>query len=189
MPMEFLSDLWLPILTSGIVVFVLSWAMWMVMPHHRADWFALPEEDALIEALRAQGVRGPGQFSFPHYEGPETARDPAWIAKMKEGPAGFMVLRKPGPPTMGKSLGIHFAFCLVVSLFTAYVAAHSLEAGADGASVFRIAGTTALLAYAAGNVPYATWFGFSWRSTWMHVLDGVVYGLATGAVFAWLRGG
>jgi len=34
--------LWLPILLSGAVVFVASSLVWMVLPHHKSDWAALP---------------------------------------------------------------------------------------------------------------------------------------------------
>jgi hypothetical protein len=52
--------------------------------------------------------------------------------------------------------------------------------------VFRIAGTTAMMSYILAVVPDSIWFGRPWRNLWLQVVDGVVYGLVTGAIFGWL---
>ena len=36
--MAFLAELWLPILLTAVVVFFISFVMWMVSPHHNSDW-------------------------------------------------------------------------------------------------------------------------------------------------------
>jgi len=46
--MEFLTQLWLPIVVSGFAVFFLSALVWTVMPHHKKDWQGLPNEDAVL---------------------------------------------------------------------------------------------------------------------------------------------
>ena len=48
-----LSQLWLPILLTTFAVFFLSFLMWMVSPHHRKDWSALPDEDGFMGTLRS----------------------------------------------------------------------------------------------------------------------------------------
>jgi hypothetical protein len=87
---------------------------------------------------------------------------------------------------MGRYLLQWFLFSLVVSLFVAYVAAHSLPAGARYGQVFRIVGATAFLAYAAGQIPAAIWMGKPWRIAWKEAFDGLLYGLVTGGTFGWL---
>ena len=42
-----LADLWLPILVSGVVVFVVSSVIHMLIPIHRGDYAKLPGEDAV----------------------------------------------------------------------------------------------------------------------------------------------
>jgi hypothetical protein len=74
----------------------------------------------------------------------------------------------------------------VVSFFVAYVASHTLEPGAPYLRVFRIAGATAFLAYAAGQVPAAIWMGKPWAVAIKEVFDGLLYGLVTGGAFGWL---
>lgn len=36
--MEFLTQLWLPIVVSAVIVFILSALAWTVMPHHKKDF-------------------------------------------------------------------------------------------------------------------------------------------------------
>jgi hypothetical protein len=57
---------------------------------------------------------------------------------------------------------------------------------ASSLAVFRVAGTAAVLGYAAAIVPRSIWWGQSWSMTLKEVFDGVVYGLLTGAAFCWL---
>ncbi len=47
-----LASLWLPILLAAALVWVAGSIMWMVMPHHRSDFKALPDEEAARQALR-----------------------------------------------------------------------------------------------------------------------------------------
>jgi hypothetical protein len=100
-----------------------------------------------------------------------------------------MTVFAPGPVSMPKMLGQWFVLNLVVSLFAAYVAAHTLPMGAGGASyltVFRITGTIGFIAYAFGKVGDAIWFGVPWRSVGFQVFDALLYGLMMGGAFGWL---
>ena len=55
--MEFLSLLWLPILISGVVLFIASSVAWTMMPHHKTDWKKTTNEDELMSAI--------GKFNMP----------------------------------------------------------------------------------------------------------------------------
>src|SRR5882724_9581192 len=59
-----LTALWLPILLSAIIVFVASSILHMVLPYHRSDYQRLPDEDRLLSAMRAAGVKR-GMYHFP----------------------------------------------------------------------------------------------------------------------------
>ena len=52
--------------------------------------------------------------------------------------------------------------------------------------MFRVAGTTAFIAYAAGVWPQSIWYHRPWSTTLKFTLDGLIYGLLTGGVFGWL---
>ena len=51
---------------------------------------------------------------------------------------------------------------------------------------FRLTGTVAVLGYTVIYIPTSIWKGPAWSTTAKFILAGVIYGLVTGAVFAWL---
>jgi hypothetical protein len=75
-------------------------------------------------------------------------KDPAFIEKMKRGPVVLMTVMESGPPWMGKSLAFWFVYCVVVGIFSAYIAGRALGPGARYLAVFRFAGCTAFVGYA-----------------------------------------
>lgn len=179
-----LASLWLPIVLSGVAVFFLSFLMWMVVGHHKTDWSKLPNEDAVIAALRSNGVTT-GQYVFPHCVDPKQMKDPAFVKKYETGPTGFLFVRKAGACGMGPQLLQSFVFNLIVSVLVAYVATVGLRAGADGKDVFRVAMITAWLAYCGAEFWGSIWMAAGWAKTWKGVFDSALYGAATGALFAW----
>ncbi len=71
-----LSELWLPILLSGIFVFTVSSIMHMLLPIHKGDFKKLLNEANMLEAMRTQGVQ-PGAYMFPC---PGSMKD-MWLSK------------------------------------------------------------------------------------------------------------
>jgi hypothetical protein len=177
-----LLDLWLPILLSAVFVFVASSIVWMVLPWHRRDWIALPDEEKVRAALKGLS---PGQYLVPWCER-SRMKDPDYQRKVQEGPIAFLIVRPAGKPGMGRQMGLWFAWTIVVSLLVAYVASRTLAPGTDYLEVFRIAGTVAWLTYAGATVTEAIWFGRSWRMVLGLQVDGLIYGLLTAGVFGWL---
>lgn len=180
-----LSSLWLPIVVSAVIVHFASFLAWMVLPHHRSDFKKLPNEDEAMAALRKQGLSA-GQYNFPHCASSKDMKDPAWLAKMKEGPAGNLTVLPPGGGSMGKSIGLHLVHCLAVGVFVAYLTGHTVAPNSEYLAVFRVAGTAAFLAWAGGLPVLANWFGRPWSSVAKDALDGLVYALLTAGVFGWL---
>lgn len=181
-----LGMLWLPIVVSAVVVFFGGFIAWMVLPHHRSDWGKLPDEEAFAAEVNRQAPAAPGQYSFPYAASSADWKSEAFAAKMQRGPAGFLILRAPGNISMGKNLAIQLVYCLLLSVFVAYVAGRCLAAGADYLDVFQIAGTVAILAHIGALPTNANWFGHSWSSTFKTMADGVVNGLLTAGIFGWL---
>lgn len=178
-----LTSLWLPILISGLVVFVASSLIWMVVQYHNADWRKLPDEEAARRALKAVPA---GQYIVPYAADNKARQDSAWQEKYQEGPALMMVVLPGSSLAMGKQLVQWFVYCIVISLLVAYVAAATLGAGTPYLKVFQVAGTVAILAYAGGAAAGSIWFGHSWGRTAKDILDGVIYGLLTAGIFGWL---
>jgi hypothetical protein len=180
-----LGALWLPILLSAVAVFVWSSVVHMVLGYHRSDYRKLPDEDAIGAALRGASV-GPGTYHLPHFPGMAEMGTPAALEKFNRGPVGIITLTKPGPPSLGPYLAQWFVYSVVVGVFAAYLAGIALAPGTPFVTVFRFVATVGLLAYGSTTATDPIWKFGSWGTTLKHVFDGLVYGLLTGAVFAWL---
>ena len=183
-----LPDLWLPILLSAVAVFVLSFLVWTALPHHKSDFKKLPAEDATINALRERPPE-PGAYMLPLAWTHADLKSPEIAQKLTEGPVGFINIVPSGMPTtgtMGKKFVQLLVFYLVLSVLVAYVTGTAFAADAAGMDVFRISATVAAMGHGTGVITAAVYFGTPWSNTWRHVIDAVIYGLATGAIFAWL---
>jgi hypothetical protein len=178
-----LTSLWLPILVSAILVFIASSLIWTVINWHRNDFRQLPDEAALLDEMERRDIP-PGQYTFPWM--PSSKMTPELQARFEKGPAGHMVVFPRGPWKMGKQLSLWFLYCIIVSIFVAYLAGRTLPPGAYYLQVFRIAGTAAVLTYAGALAQNSIWFGRPWSATSKDIADGVIYGLLTAGTFGWL---
>ena len=183
--MSFLGALWLPIILSAVLVFLLSSIIHMVLRYHHSDYGKLPNEDAVRAALRA-GNPAPRQYVVPYCAEMKEMASPEMQQKFAEGPVGVLYLRRSAVPDMGPTLLQWFLFTLMVSLFLAYLAAHSVPPGADYLDVFRVIGVAGFLAYGAGQIPAAIWMGKPWPVAAKELFDGLLYGLVTAGTFGWL---
>jgi hypothetical protein len=180
-----LTALWLPILLSAVIVFLASFIMHMVLSYHKNDYRKLPDEDRVTDAMREAGVtRGPAYF-FPYFSFKEMKSAPA-IEKMKRGPVGLLTVLPSGAPAMGKNMVQWFLYCVVISIFAAYLSRRTLLPGAAFLQVFRVVGIAALLGYGAAHAQESIWSGRSWVVTLKHLFDSVIYALLTAAIFGWL---
>lgn len=180
-----LLDLWLPVVVSGVLVFVVSSVVHMLLPIHKGDYGKLPGEEEILATMKSQGVT-PGQYMFPRPASMKEMATPAMIERYERGPVGFMSVVPSGAPTMGRSLLLWFLYTLVVSIFVGYLCKLSLPAGAVYGDVFRVAATVAFLGYGLGVLNDSIWRGVRWGITLKFVFDGAVYALVTAGVFSWL---
>lgn len=183
--MSFLLALWLPILLSAVFVFIASSVIHMALPIHKGDCGKLPNEDAVLDAMRAAGV-GPGAYIFPRAENMKDMCSPEMLEKIKRGPVGWLTVTGPDGFNMNRSLVWWFIFCLIVGALTGYVGWASLGGGAASGLVFRITLIAAVLGYAFGHLHDSIWKGAPWGITAKFLFDGVIYGLVTAGTFAWL---
>jgi hypothetical protein len=180
-----LTELWLPILLSAVLVFVASSIVHMVLPYHRTDFRAVPKQDEVMDSLRRFAIP-PGDYMMPKPDNPAALRDAAFIDKMNKGPVAVMTVMRNGPWAMGGQLVQWFVFCLVVSLFAGYLASRALPPGSEYLKVSQVASTTAFAAYALGQWPLSIWYKRAVSTTLKGTLDGLIYGFVTGGVFGWL---
>ncbi len=180
-----LLSLWLPILLSAVFVFIASSIIHMVLPFHRGDLRRLPREDEVREALRGFAIP-PGDYAVPMAGSMAAMKDPAFQAKMNEGPVALITVAPNGPPAIGTSLILWFIYSLVVSVFAGYVAGSALPPASPYPAVFRFAACTAFAGYALALAQSSIWQRRSWTTTWKSMLDGLIYALLTGGTFGWL---
>lgn len=177
-------SLWLPIVLSAVFVFIASSIIHMVFKYHSSEWRRVPAEDEVMAALRKFNIP-PGEYFLPRADMKEM-KSPAFIEKMKQGPVMLMTVLPNGPQPMGKNLACWFVYCLVVSVFAAYIAGRALGPGADYLAVHRFAGATAFVGYALALWQGTIWYRRSIKATLLSNFDGLIYGLVTGGTFGWL---
>ena len=180
-----LVDLWMPILVSAVAVFIVSSIVHMWLPIHKSDYKKMPGEEGILETMRGQSVQ-PGTYMFPCAGSMKDMATPEHLEKCKLGPVGFLTVVPSGVPNMGKSLGQWFAYSILISIFVAYIGGLSLDGNSEFMKKFQVAGAIAVLGYALASMPESIWKGQQWSTTAKFIFDGMLYGLATGLVFAWL---
>lgn len=183
--MEFLADLWMPILLSAVFVFVVSSILHMCIPIHKSDFQKIADEAKLLDHLRGYNLAR-GEYMFPCAGSLKEAGSPEMIEKYKQGPVGYLTVLPSGTPNMGKNLLQWFLYSVLISIMVAYIASLGLAHGAAYMVVFRMTGAIAVLAYGFYYIPNSIWKGSRWSVTMKFIFDGVVYGLVTAGTFGWL---
>lgn len=180
-----LMSLWLPVLVSAVAVFLASFLLHMVIPFHKNDLKKVPREDEFLAAIRGFNIPA-GDYAAPHADSPAAMKDPAFIEKRNKGPLVLMTTTPGAPPPMSAILPKWFLYCVVVSIFAAYLASRTLMSGTEYMQVFRIVGTTAFMGYALALLQNSIWWMKDWGATFRSVIDGLAYALLTAGVFAWM---
>ena len=176
------GTLWLPCVVSAIAVWLASAVAHMVLKHHRADYRALPDEDAITEPMRKAAL-APGLYVHPHCPDPSKMKDPAVQARYAKGPVAVFTVLPNGVPNIGKHLTLWLGYCLLVSFLAAYVARHTLALDAPGLKVMQITGAVAWVGYALGDLQDMIWKGQPVANTVRGMIDATVYAILTGLVF------
>ena len=174
-----LLSLWLPIILSGVALFFASWAAWMLLPHHKGEWKGLPNEEGIMAALRQFNIP-PGQYNFPHSASHEEMNTDEFKRRKEAGPSGFLTVWQTWP-NMGMNMLCTLLFFTVANGVIGYLAGMVIAPGADRWFVFRFVATAGILTYGTANILNGIWFN---RKMVADIIDGVVYGLITGLIFA-----
>ena len=175
-------SLWLPVLLSAVAVFIVSSIIHMVLKYHANDFKKLPNQDAIQEALRKFSIPV-GEYMLPRCDHMKEMKEPAFIEKLNKGPVMLMNVMPNGPFSMGKSLGLWFVYCAVVSVFAAYITGRAVPAGTAYLEVFRFAGCVAFTGYTLALWQGVIWYKRPLSTVLKQTFDGLVFGLVTGGVF------
>jgi hypothetical protein len=184
--MNALLALWLPIVLSAVVVFVISSLVHMVFKWHAPDYRGFANEDAVRAAIRA-GAPTPGPYVLPYCSDMKEMGSPAMLQKYREGPVGHITLAPSGPSNLGKSLGLWFLFSLVIAIVAAMLATHAY--GVDhgsAAGAAHLVGVVSFVAYGFGTITETIWMARPWSSSVKYLLDAALYAVASALLFLWL---
>jgi hypothetical protein len=180
-----LDALWLPILLSAVIVFAASSVVHMVMPWHKGDYPAPPEQEKLADALRPFAIP-PGDYMLPRARSRQEMSSPEFNERLRRGPVMVLTVMPSAPFAMGGTFVQWFVYLVVIGVFAAYVAGRALPPGAHYLQVFRFAGVTAFASHVLGLWPVSIWYRRSWLLTLKTTFDGLLYALLTAGTFGWL---
>lgn len=184
--MNTLLALWLPILLSAVVVFVISSLVHMVFKWHANDYGRLANEDDVRAALRA-GNPAPGRYVLIHCGDMKEMGSEANQQKFKEGPVGHVTILPSGMPNMGKYLGQWFLWSLVVAVVAAYLAGKIFGLGPEHVhAAAKLAGAVTFIGHGFGTVSESIWTGRPWSQSVKYLIDAALYAVGSGAIFCWL---
>lgn len=180
-----LTALWLPILLSAVVVFIVSSIIHMATPWHKNDYKKIPDEGKVLDALRPFNLPT-GDYMAPQAASMDDMKSAEYADRVKKGPVVILTIRPNEMWNMGATLGMWFLYSIVVGLFAAYIAGRALPEGAHYLQVFRFVGASAFMGYAFALWQQSIWYGKSWSTTVKSTIDGFIYALFTAGVFGWL---
>jgi hypothetical protein len=185
MVMTGLLALWLPILVSAVIVFIASAIIHTVLPWHKSDYGAVPNEDQVSAALRPFAIP-PGDYMIPRAGSTADLKSPEFLGRLREGPNLIATVLPNGEWSMARNLSLWFLYCLIVSALAACLTGLAAPPGSDPHAVFHFVGITAFMGYAVALWQMSIWLRRSWMTTFKATIDGLIYALLTAATFAWL---
>ena len=180
-----LTALWIPVLLSAVLVFVVSSVIHMASPWHKNDYPRIPNEDAVRAALRPLGIP-PGSYMVPRPANPKEMGSPEFAEKMKTGPVLMLQVMPNGMTPIAKNLINWFIYLVVIGIFSAYLTGRAFGPGTNYLTVFRFVGTTAFMGFALALWQMTIWYRRSWVITMKSTIDGLIYACLMGGVFGWL---
>jgi len=178
------TALLLPALLSAVLVFVVSSIVHMATPWHAGDFNRLPNEDAVLAALRPFAL-APGQYVGPRPSGMKDMGSPEFQEKLKLGPRVMMTVM-PAGSGMGAQMASWFVYSFIVALFAGYVTSKAIRVGADYKVVFKFVAAIAFAANSMGLWQMSIWYRRPWRVTLKSTIDGVIYACLAAGAFGWL---
>jgi hypothetical protein len=174
---------------GGIAMFIWTSIAHMALPLGEVGVSELTNEQAIIDALRANLGDRSGLFIFPGLGlGPNPSREAKHEAmqkmtdKLADTPSGIMMYFPRRPFNLGASLGTEAATEIVEAILVVFLLAQTrLDTFSGRVSFVTVAG---ILAAITTNVPYWNWYGFPKRYTASYMFIEIVGFFIVGLVGA-----
>ena len=183
--MHTIPQLWLPILVSAVVVFIVSSVIHMLTPWHKNDFPPLPNEEGVMDALRPFNIP-PGDYHFPRPKSRADLGSAEYAERRSKGPVVLMTVMPSGPMSMSGNLAGWFLYALVISVFAAHFAPHPGAGPVSSHYLFHQVALAAFGGYTLALWQMTIWYRRAWNLTLKATVDGLIYGVLTGLVFVWL---
>lgn len=179
------SDLWLAIIVAGLLCWVASALIHMLIKYHNADYKGLANEDAVSVAL-AEKYPKPALYTLPYCSDMKAMGEEHMQKKFKAGPVAMITIMPNGMPPMGKLLTQQILFFIFGSLLIGYLTTLSITINSEFMTIFRQVFVAAFLTYGWAQIPYSIWMGQPWSNCIRYMLDALIYAAVTAATFAFL---
>jgi hypothetical protein len=171
-------------LVAGLVVFVWGAVSHMALPIGELGIRQIPNEDMVLGALRST-IREPGFYFFPGLDMSKQAsqsEQDGWKAKLKEGPAGVLIIQPQGAEAMSpRQLWTELATNSVAALLAALLLTQVRSTYWRRVAFVTLLG---IFGFVTISVPYWNWYGFPADFTMAEAIDQVVGWFLAGLVLA-----
>jgi hypothetical protein len=179
-------------LLGGVTVFIVGSLLHTVLGLGEVGVKALPQEDAMLSAMRA-AIHEPGFYYFPapnmtpgRSKEQMSADNAAYAAKFQQGPSGVLVY------TLGSGVALNYGKLLggeiAIDVISAFLLACILAMGAGGVSSYwkRVFAVTlaGLFASVFLGLEYWNWYGFPTNYTLAYIANGFLDWYFAGLVMA-----
>lgn len=171
-------------LLAGVVVFFWGAAAHMALPLGTMGVRQIPNEDEMLAVFRGS-ITAPGFYFFPgmdHGKSASSSEKEAFIAKIKQGPTGILVIHPEGGEAMSpRQLGTELATNVVSALIAAWLLTHVVAGYARRVLFVTLLG---VFGFMIVSVPYWNWYGFPTDFTSAEAIDQIVGWFLAGLVLA-----
>ena len=178
-----MTGLWLPTLVSAVAVFLLSFVLHTLLPWHHGDYKTVPGEAQLMDAVRPLDIP-PGDYIVPRPSGRAEMQSPEFAEKVRRGPVLVLTVLPSGQVSLARNLIWWFVYLLIVAAIAGHIAQR--VGGGTGYLIFHTVALSAFLGYAAALWQMTVWYHRSWATTLRSTIDGAIYAVVTGLIFAWM---
>lgn len=159
---------------GGAAIFIWGYLAHAVLPLGQTGIKVLPNEDAVIEGLRAT-ISEPGLYYYPGMDPKQQGNTQVmeeWARKHEAGPTGLILYRPTGSPPMTPQ---QLLLELLGNMFSAFIAAYLLsKTGAPFARMVWLSALLGIFAWAVVSIRYWNWYGFPPDFTAAAALDHAV---------------
>lgn len=186
-----MTRIFLAALLGGIAMFIWTSIAHMALPLGEAGIREIPNEAALLDAMRSSVGKKPGLYLFPGFGlGPNPTHEARSEAmkqmgeKLARHPSGILIYHPPGarPLRMVRWLSVEFVTELVEAFLVVFLLAQTRLTNFGARVGFVV--VAGILAAIATNISYWNWYGFPKVYTVSYMFIQVVGFLCIGLVAA-----